>query len=362
MGPQHPSTHGVLRLVVKTDGELVTEVTPVIGYLHRCAEKIGENVSYDQWIPYTDRMDYIAAMGNNLGISLTVEKLMGIEAPPRAQVIRVIVCELNRIASHLIAFGTYGLDVGAFTPFLYAWREREMILNLFEYVCGARMTFNYIRVGGVSFDIDETFVKKTVEFLDWFEPRVKEYNDLLTYNKIFIERTAGIGVISAEDAISYGLTGPMLRASGVNFDARKDFPYCGYEKYEFNVPLGREFPDVNAKVGDCWNRYYVRIEEMLESIKIIRQALKDIPAGPYRKELKKIKPPAGEAYVRVENPRGMLGFYIISDGTEKPVRTRTRAPSFINLSILPNTGRNVLIADLIAILGTFDIVLGEVDR
>ncbi|MBI4242831.1 MAG: NADH-quinone oxidoreductase subunit D [Planctomycetes bacterium] len=362
MGPQHPSTHGVLRLVIKTDGELVTEVTPIVGYLHRCAEKIGENVTYDQWIPYTDRMDYIAAMGNNLGISLAVEKLLGMEAPPRAQVIRVLVCELNRVASHLIAFGTFGLDVGAFTPFLYAWREREMILNLFEMLCGARMTFNYIRIGGISFDIDQKFIDKTKEFIEWFEPRIKEYNDLLTYNRIFVERTAKIGIISPERAISYGLTGPNLRASGVNFDVRKDFPYCGYEKYQFNIPLGRDVPEIGAVTGDCWNRYYVRIEEMIESIKIIKQTLENIPAGEYYDAPKKIKPKAGEVYTRIENARGIVGFYIISDGSEKPVRAKVRAPSFINLSILPEIGKNVLVADLIAILGSIDIVLGEIDR
>ena len=359
MGPQHPSTHGVLRLLVRTDGELVSEVTPVIGYLHRCAEKIAENVSYDQWIPYTDRMDYIAAMGNNLGISLAVEKLMGIEAPPRAQVIRVIMCELNRIASHLIAFGTYGMDIGAFTPFLYAWREREMILNLFEYVCGARMTFNYVRIGGVSFDIDEKFVDMTKKFLEWFEPRIKEYNDLLSYNQIFLTRTKGVGVISGDRAVAWGLSGPLLRASGVNWDIRKAHPYCGYEKYDFDVPLGTNKVGV---VGDNWNRYYVRIEEMVQSMRILRQALEGIPTGKYQEKIKKIKPPAGEVYVRIENPRGELGFYVISDGTEVPMRIKARAPSFVNLSVLPELSRGVLVADLIAILGTLDIVLGEIDR
>lgn len=359
MGPQHPSTHGVLRLLVRTDGELVSEVTPVIGYLHRCAEKIAENLAYDQWIPYTDRMDYIAAMGNNLGISLCVEKLMGLDVPARATVLRVIVNELNRIASHLIAFGTYGMDIGAFTPFLYAWREREMILNLFEYICGARMTFNYIRIGGVSFDADAKFVEMTRKFLEWFEPRIKEYHDLLSYNQIFITRTRGVGVIPSEMAIAQGLSGPMLRASGVNWDIRKSAPYCGYEKYQFGVPLGRDGVGV---IGDNWNRYYVRIEEMQESAKIVRQALDSLPAGPYQAKIKKLKVPKGEAYVRIENPRGELGFYVISDGSETPVRIKVRAPSFINLAILPEVSRGVLVADLIAILGSTDIVLGEIDR
>lgn len=359
MGPQHPSTHGVLRLLVRTDGEIVSEVIPVIGYLHRCAEKIAENVPYDQFIPYTDRMDYIAAMGNNLGCSLAVEKLMGIEIPPRAQYIRVLVNELNRIASHLIAFGTYGMDVGAFTPFLYAWREREIILNLFEHICGARMTFNYIRIGGVAFDADKKFIEMTNDFLKIFEKRVKEYNDLLTYNQIFITRTKGVGVIPPEMAIKYGLSGPILRASGVNYDVRKAQPYSGYDKFDFNVCLGKDGVGV---VGDNWNRYYVRIEEMLESCKITRQAIDGLPEGPFQAKVKKIKPPKGEAYVRVENARGELGFYVISDGTEKPVRIKTRAPSFINLSILGEISKGMLIADLIATLGSLDIVLGEIDR
>lgn len=362
MGPQHPATHGVLRVVIKTDGELVKEVIPVMGYLHRCKEKIGENVTYDQWIPYTDRMDYIAAMGNNLGASLGVEKLLDVEAPPRAQVIRVIICELNRIASHLIAFGTYGLDVGAFTPFLYAWREREMILNLFEYVCGARMTFNYIRIGGVSFDIDDKFIQMTKEFLDYFEPRIKEYNDLLSYNKIFLDRTAGVGVLKPDVAVDYGVTGPMLRASGINFDVRKEFPYCGYEKYEFDVPVGKDVPELGVVLGDSWNRYYVRIEEMVQSCRIVRQALEDIPDGKYNLGLKKLKPKKDEVYVRIENARGIVAFYFISDGTDIAQRAKVRGPSFINLSVLPVIGKNVLVADLIAILGSTDIVLGEVDR
>lgn len=359
MGPQHPSTHGVLRLLVRTDGEIVTEVTPVIGYLHRCAEKIAENLGYDQWVPYTDRMDYIAAMGNNLAYSMAVEKLLKVEVPPRAQALRVIACELNRIASHLIAFGTYGMDIGAFTPFLYAWREREMILNLFEELCGARMTFNYIRIGGVSFDATPSFVENTKKFLKWFEPRIKEYNDLLSYNQIFIQRTRGIGVIPAQMAVDWGLSGPVLRASGVGWDIRKSEPYCGYEKYNFNVCVGRDGVGV---LGDNWNRYMVRIEEMIESMKIIQQAIDGLPAGQFQTKIKKIKPPRGEAYARIENPRGELGFYVISDGSETPFRVKTRAPSFVNLSILGEISRGVLVADLIAILGSLDIVLGEIDR
>lgn len=359
MGPQHPSTHGVLRLLVKTDGEMVKEVTPVIGYLHRCAEKIGENLGYDQYIPYTDRMDYIAAMGNNLGYALAVEKLMKIEVPPRATAIRVLINELNRIASHLIAFGTYGLDVGAFTPFLYAWREREMILNLFEQACGARLTYSYIRVGGLSFDIDKKFCKDTIDFLNYFEPLIKTYNDLLTYNKIFLQRTVGIGVIPAKMAVAYGLSGPNLRASGVPYDVRKTQPYCGYDKYQFEMAIGK---DGVGRVGDCWNRYFVRIEEMIQSAKICRQVIDSLPEGPYVAKLKKLKPPPGEAYVKVENARGETCFYLISDGTEVPMRCKVRAPSFVNLAIIPDISKDVLIADLVAILGSIDIVLGEVDR
>jgi NADH-quinone oxidoreductase subunit D len=360
MGPQHPATHGVLRLVVRTDGEMVSDVTPVIGYLHRCAEKISENVNYTQWVPYTDRLDYLSGMGNNLGISLALEKLLGVEAPERAQAIRVIMAELTRIASHLIAFGVYGMDIGAFTPFLYAWREREDIMDLFDEVCGQRLTTNYIRPGGVAFDIDSKFVEMTREFLRKFEPRIKEYHDLLTYNQIFVTRTKGIGVIPPEQAIAWGLSGPMLRASGVDWDIRKSAPYCGYNKYDFDAVLG---DDKFAVVGDNWNRYYVRVEEMVQAARIIRQALDGLPAGDFKdKKLKRIKPKPGEAYVSIENPRGELGFYVVSNGTDKPLRVKCRAPSFVNLSILPELSKQVLIADLVAILGTFDIVLGEVDR
>lgn len=359
MGPQHPSTHGVLRLVVRTDGELVAEATPVLGYLHRCAEKIGGSVPYPAFVPYTDRMDYIAAMGDNLAFCLAVEKLMALEIPPRAQYLRVIACELNRIASHLLATGVYGMDIGAFTPFLYTMREREYVLNLFEYLCGARLTLNYIKIGGVHRDADRRFVEETRRFLDILEDRIRDYHDLLTHNRIFITRTRGVGVISAADAVAWGVSGPNLRASGVAYDVRKARPYSGYEKFEFDVPLGRDDPGV---VGDCWNRYWVRIEEMRQSARIVRQALDGLPAGKFDAQPKKVKPPPGEAYTAVENPRGELGFYVVSDGAEVPLRVRARAPSFCNLSILSHMARGVLIADLIAILGSIDIVLGEIDR
>ena len=359
MGPQHPSTHGVLRLVIRTDGEMVSEVTPVVGYLHRCAEKIGENLRYEQFVPYTDRMDYLSSMSDNLAFCLAVEKLLTIEIPPRAQVIRVIMAELNRVASHLLAFGTYGLDIGAFTPFLYAFRERELILNMFEYVCGARLTYNYVKVGGVMKDVDKKFFEMVTSFLNQFDARLKDYNDLLSGNQIFLTRTKGLGVISPESAIDWGLTGPNLRASGINYDVRKAMPYSGYEKFQFNVPIGSNNVGV---VGDCWNRYWLRIEEMIESCKIIKQAMDGLPAGKYAADIRKIKPAVGEAYTVIENPRGELGFYIMSDGSETPTRCKVRAPSFVNLAIMSAIGKNNLIADLIAILGSIDIVLGEIDR
>jgi NADH-quinone oxidoreductase subunit D len=359
MGPQHPSTHGVLRLVIRTDGEMVSECTPVVGYLHRCAEKIGESLRYEQYVPYTDRMDYLSSMSDNLGFCLAVEKLMTVEIPPRAQVIRVIMAELNRIASHLLAFGTYGLDIGAFTPFLYAFREREMILNMFEYASGARLTYNYVKVGGVMKDVDKKFAEMVFNFLNQFDARLKDYNELLSDNQIFRTRTVGLGIISPQSAVDWGLTGPNLRASGVNYDVRKALPYSGYEKYDFKVILG---DTSTGPLGDCWNRYWVRILEMTESCKIVRQAMEGLPAGKFAADLRKIKPAVGEAYTVIENPRGELGFFIQSDGSEIPTRVRVRAPSFVNLAIMSEVGKNNLIADLIAILGSIDIVLGEIDR
>jgi NADH-quinone oxidoreductase subunit D len=360
MGPQHPSTHGVLRMLIRTDGELIMDVRPIIGYLHRCAEKIGENVTYTQYVPYTDRLDYLAAMNNNLAFCLAVEQLMQLEVPRRASYIRVIMAELNRIASHLVAFATYALDIGAFTPFLYGFRERELILNIFEYVCGARLTYNYMKIGGVQRDMDKTCIQLVMDFLKVFGPKIKDYNDLLSYNQIFITRTKGIGIIPAKLAIQYGLTGPNLRASGVCYDLRKAKPYTCYEEFKFDVVLGRDGIGI---LGDSWNRYFVRIEEMVQSARIIKQAVEGLPSGRYCAELKRIlKPPKGEVYLSTENPRGELGFYLISDGGEKPLRLKIRAPSFANLSILPEISKGVLIADLVAILGSLDIVLGEIDR
>lgn len=359
MGPQHPSTHGVLRLILKTEGEIIKAVKPVIGYLHRCAEKCAEACTYIQFVPYTDRLDYLASMNNNWGYCLAVEKLMNIKVPERAEYIRVIMAELNRIASHLVAFGTYGLDLGAFTPFLYAFREREYILDIFERACGARLTYNYYTIGGVYRDIDEKTVEMIKDFCDYFEPRIDEYDDLLSYNDIFIRRTANIGILPADVAISYGVSGPCLRGSGVKFDIRKDDPYGIYDRFDFEVPIGT---GEKGTVGDCWDRYMVRIREMRESVKIIRQAITKIPDGDIQAPVRVVRPPKGEIYSRTENPRGELGFYIISQGTDKPWRVKVRAPSFSNLSVLSEISENHMIADMVAIVGSIDIVLGEVDR
>ena len=360
MGPQHPSTHGVLRLLLKTDGEVVQDVTPCVGYLHRCAEKIGENLPYVQFVPYTDRLDYVSSMSDNLGFCLAAEALMELEIPRRATWIRVLHAELQRIASHLLAFGTYGLDIGAFTPFLYSFREREMILNLFEMSSGARLTYNYVRIGGVRGDVTKEFVAKTREFLAALEKYFPEYNELLSYNQIFIKRTTNLGVITPEMAKSWAITGPNLRASGVDWDIRRAEPYCGYQEFKFDVITGRNSPGV---VGDCYNRYFVRILEMMESVKIVKQCLEGLPEGKICGDIKKtIKVPAGEKYFRIENPRGELGYYIVSDGSDKPIRCRIRAPSYSNIAILPEISRGCLIADIVAIVGSIDIVLGEVDR
>ena len=367
MGPQHPSTHGVLRVVLRTDGELVLDAIPHIGYLHRCAEKIGESLPPYQYIPYTDRMDYLAGMNNNQAFAIAVERLCGIEVPPRAQAIRVIFSEFNRIASHLVALGTYGLDMGAFTPFLYAFREREMILDLFEAACGARLTYSYPTVGGVRSDLPDGWVERCLEFLEYFEPKIDDYNNLLSFNHIFVKRASNVGVISREDAIAFGLTGPILRASGVRWDLRKVQPYDGYEKYEFDVPIGEpggvgDTPR-GVVVGDCWNRYFVRVLEMIQSIRIMRQALAELPDGDIMaKKVKNLKLPVGEVYVEVENPRGQLGFYVLGDGSAIPARVKARGPSFCNLSIIRHVARDVLLADVPAIIGSFDVVMGEVDR
>jgi NADH-quinone oxidoreductase subunit D len=360
MGPQHPSTHGVLRLVLRTDGEMVLEAVPHIGYLHRCAEKIGESLPYFQYVPYTDRMDYLAGMNNNVGWCLTVEKLARLEVSKRAQYIRVMMCELNRIASHLVSFGAYGMDMGAFTPFLYAFREREFILDLFEAVCGARLTYSYAAIGGVTHDLPAGWTEKLTEFLDYFEPKLKEYDNLLSFNHIFIKRTAGLGVLPVRMALDYCITGAMLRGSGVNWDLRKKKPYCHYDDFEFDVPIGDGRMGI---LGDCWDRYYVRIREMVQSVRILRQAIARLPHGPFRVPTPKaFKIPPGEIYMETEGARGQLGFYIESQGGVVPYRVKVRGPSFCNLSIAGALCKNVLLADVPAIIGSIDIVMGETDR
>lgn len=360
MGPQHPSTHGVLRLELELEGEIITKVVPHIGYLHRCFEKHAEAMTYPQVVPYTDRMDYLAAMGNEFGYAIAVEKLLGIQVPERVEYIRVIMAELQRIASHLVALGTYGADIGAMTPFLFCFRDREMILSLFEMTCGARLLYNYIWVGGLSHDLHPDFVRKTKEFCTYFKPKIKELNDLLTYNKIFVERTANIGILPLDTAINFGISGPMLRGSGMKWDLRKDDPYSIYHKFDFDIPIGE---GKVGTVGDCWDRYYVRVLEMGESLKIIEQALDQLPEGDVQSAIpKRIKPPVGQVYARVENPRGELGYFIISDGSVNPFRVKVRAPSFVNLGVMDVLCRGHMVADIIAILGSVDIVLGEVDR
>ncbi len=389
MGPQHPSTHGVLRLLLRTDGEIVHEVTPHIGYLHRCAEKHGENLSPPQWIPYTDRMDYLAGMNMNLGYSLAVEKLIGMEVPEKAMVVRVIIAELNRIASHLVGMGAYGLDLGTFSPFLWAFREREIILDLFEEVCGARLTYSYITIGGATHDLPEMitippglasltgrprdqrlpWTEATRMFLDWLEPRIEEYHTLLTRNQIFIKRTAAIGVLSPEMAIDYGCTGPVLRGSGVDNDLRRDGEpiYTRmYEGYDFEVvraPFADAPPEV--VVGDNWCRFYVRMREVVESIRLVRQALDRYPKAegthrlPYRLNQKL---PKDECYLETECPRGRMGFYVVGNGEAQPLRARAKSSCFCNLSVTSKLCEGVLIADVPAIVGSLDIVMGEIDR
>ncbi len=360
MGPQHPSTHGVLRLVVELEGELIIDVKPYIGYLHRCFEKHCEAMTYPQVVPYTDRMDYLASMSNNLGYAIAVERLMGIEVPERVEYIRVIMAELQRIASHLVALGTYGVDIGAFTPFLYCFIAREKILNLFEMTCGARLLYNYIWVGGLSHDIHPDFVRLTKEFIEYFKPKIVELNELLSFNKIFIERTANVGVLPLETAVNYGITGPVLRASGLKWDLRKNDPYSIYHKFDFDIPVG---DGRMGTVGDSWDRYFVRVREMEESLKIIEQAIDQIPSGDVKAAIpRRIKPPKGTIYSRTENPKGELGYFIISDGSVNPFRVKVRAPSFVNLAVIGEMSKGHLVADLIAILGSLDIVLGEIDR
>ena len=389
MGPQHPSTHGVLRLLLRTDGEIVHECTPHIGYLHRCAEKIGENLAPPQWIPYTDRMDYLAAMNMNLGFSLAVEKLVGMEVPEKAMTLRVIIAELGRIASHLVGMGAYGLDLGSFSPFLYAFREREIILDLFEEACGARLTYSYLTIGGATHDLPDEIVippglasltkrdssmrlpwiEALEMFLQWLEPRIKEYHTLLTRNAIFIKRTANIGNLSREMAISYGCSGPVLRGSGVDFDLRRDGDpiYTRmYEGYDFDIPVA-PFEDAprDSVLGDCWSRFYVRMMEVVQAIRLVRQGIERYKSaeGDYRVPYKMAtKLPKDEVYLETEAPRGQMGFYIVGNGTAEPLRLRAKSSCFCNLSVTDRICEGVPLADVPAVVGSLDVVMGEIDR
>ncbi len=405
MGPQHPSTHGVLRLVLRTDGEIISEVTPHLGYLHRCAEKIGENVTPIQFIPYTDRMDYLAGMNMNLGYSLAIEKLAGLKIPEKGQIIRVLICEMNRIASHLVGMGAYGLDLGTISPFLYAFREREHILDLFEDVCGARLTYSYLTIGGAHDDLPVGWTGRCRAFLAYFKPRIPEYHALLTNNHIFVKRTANIGVLSKEMALSYGCTGPMLRASldrtkgDPAWDLRKTEPYSGYEQYTFDVPTPPfDAAPRDAVIGDCWHRFYVRMMEVVQSIRIVEQAMEKYdalnaegekvkaelaeeiarePKGAAATKLAelmktkyshRVEPPralpAGECYVETECPRGQMGFHVVGRNTKEnvPLRVRARSSCFCNLSVTKELCKGCLIADVSAIVGSIDVVMGEIDR
>ncbi len=380
MGPQHPSTHGVLRLLVELDGETVVNLAPDIGFLHTGIEKNMEAKTYTKALVMTDRMDYLSPMSNNLGYILAVEKLLGVEATPRAQAIRVILTELQRVASHLVWLGTSALDLAAMTVFLYAFREREYILDLFEMVAGQRMMVSYFRPGGLWRDVPEEFVPAVRHFLDFMPAKIADYEGLLKKNPIFLKRTKGVGVVSAEDAISWGLTGGSLRGSGVNYDVRKTNPYCGYEQYDFDVPLETD--------GDVYARYRVRVAEIWQSLRIIEQALNKLPDGPVQISDRKIVPPprselgksmeavihhfklwtegfsvpAGFVYQPIESPRGEFGVYLRSDGGPKPARVHFRGPSYVNLASLPRMSKNLFVADVVAIIGSIDIVLGEIDR
>ncbi|MGV8879848.1 MAG: NADH-quinone oxidoreductase subunit D [Sphingobacteriaceae bacterium] len=370
MGPQHPSTHGVLRLELITDGEIVKEVIPHMGYLHRCFEKHAESLNYQQTIPFVDRLDYLSSMNSSHAFVMGVEKMMGIDKliPKRVEYIRVLVCELNRIGAHLIGVGTYGIDIGAFTPFLWCFRDREHIMGLLEWASGSRMLYNYIWVGGLYYDLPVGFEERCREFVNYFNPKMKELNELLTDNQIFINRTANVGVLPLDVAINFGCSGPMLRGSGLKWDLRRIDGYSVYPELEFDIPVGK---GLMGSVGDCWDRYKVRIDEIEQSLYIIEQCLDRL-----QKELKrtpdfdpranmprKITPKAQDYYFRAENPKGELGFYFIADGkSDIPKRVKARSPSFNNLSVLPEISKGVMIADLIAIIGSVDIVLGELDR
>ena len=356
MGPQHPSTHGVFRMVLWVDGEKIVDLVPHIGYLHRGSEKLCEGEQYHQITTLFDRLDYIANFNNEQVYCRAVEKLMGLEVPERAEYVRVILCELNRIASHLLFVATMGLDAGAMTPSMFCFRGRERIQGLFEAVSGARMMHNYFRVGGLKEDLPDDFTERMRELMPLVREDVEESDRLLTFNEIFLARLKGVAPVTAEDAVDFGLTGPCLRASGVDYDVRKAAPYSVYDRFDFDVPIGLD--------GDCWDRYYLRVQEMYESIHIIEQALEQMPEGNVTSSLGRrlIRPPAGEVYVRAENPRGEIGVHLISNGTDRPFRVKVRPPSFCNLSAIRAMLIDTWVADAVVILGSLDIVMGEVDR
>ncbi|MDR3763447.1 MAG: NADH-quinone oxidoreductase subunit D [Acidobacteriota bacterium] len=355
MGPQHPSTHGVLRVVLKLDGERVNGLECVLGYLHRGIEKIAESRTWAGFAPFVDRLDYVAAPSNNLGYCLAVETLLNTEIPKRAQYLRVIVTELCRLASHQVWLGTHVLDIGAVTPLFYAFRDREEILKIFEKYCGARMTTHAFRLGGCRWDAYPGMEREVLQFCDVMGPRIDEYADLITGNRIWQQRTKGVGVLSKQDCLDYSITGPVARGSGIEWDIRKKIPYCSYGDFEFDIPTGTH--------GDTFDRYMVRLEEMRQSIRILRQAVQGLPEGPIIAKLPKVlRAPAGEAYTAIEGPKGELGYFVVSDGTTQPYRVRVRPPSFINLQALEKMAKGSQVADVVAIIGTLDIILGEVDR
>ena len=359
-GPQHPSTHGVINFVTQTNGEIIRRAVPDVGYLHRGLEKIAELVPYPGYMPFTDRIDYLAAMFTNEGYALAVERLLGVEVPPRAQYIRAIAGELCRISSHFIAIGSMATDIGASTPFTHAIRERESVNNLLEELCGARLTFNCHRIGGVAYDVPGGWSDKVVRFLDHLDSYLQEFDRLISLNKIYVKRLANVGVIARAQAIDYGLVGPNLRGSGVAWDIRRDMPYGAYPDFEFGIPVGT---GRMGTVGDCWDRYYVRVQEILESSKIIRQALGKLPEGDIMaKVARKLKPEAGEAVGRVESARGEMLFYLVSDGTEKAYRLRVRTGSFMAMGIVEELSRGIMVADLIAVIASLDVVAPEIDR
>ncbi|MBB3110547.1 NADH-quinone oxidoreductase subunit D [Paenibacillus phyllosphaerae] len=355
VGPQHPSTHGVFRIIVKLDGEVIIEATPVMGYLHRGTEKLAEDLSYTQIIPYTDRMDYVSAMTNNYVLVHAVETMMELAVPERAEYLRLVVMELQRIASHLVWWGTYLLDIGAMSPFLYAFRDRETIVNLFNELCGARLTYNYMRVGGVKWDASDAWLDKVRDFIPYMEKKLIEYDKLVSGNEIFLARIRGVGAYDAKTAIDYGLSGANLRCTGVDWDIRRAKPYSLYDRFDFDIPLGTN--------GDCYDRYLIRLEEIRQSLRILTQALQQFPSGgeTMGKVPRVIRPPAGEVYVSIESPRGEIGCHIVSKGKQEPYRLKFRRPSFVNLQILPKLLVGETMTNLITILGGIDIVVGEVD-